>query len=265
MHLAIINKSSEDILLCFKQKGADFFSIKDKYDKTPFDYAKEIKDEKYFEIVKKIFSINENEKENKNSNEENERILNLNNLFRNIDISMNINNKNDIDNEIKDNKNNLNINTENKKIINDIDKEYNEGNIEKNYTKHNYSLNKPQIYQPKKSIKNFQIQKDEKKLIKNNNVQLMKDEENVKEENICECMKNNNKIFSEKGTENKHNLGLGTTLISEDNTIHKSNSKTEEIINVSISNDKHPKLSTLSENELLYFMNLIKKYNYRYC
>ncbi len=59
MHLAIINKASEDILLCFKNYNSNFFDIKDKYDKTPFDYAKELNDEKYLDLVKNIFKIKE--------------------------------------------------------------------------------------------------------------------------------------------------------------------------------------------------------------
>ena len=64
LHLAVINKCNEDILICFKKKGADFFKIKDKYDKTPFDYAKQLNDDKYFDLIKKIFEINENKNEN---------------------------------------------------------------------------------------------------------------------------------------------------------------------------------------------------------
>ena len=41
-----------------------FFGIKDKYDRTSFDYAKNLNDEKYFDIVKKVFDIKE-EKENR--------------------------------------------------------------------------------------------------------------------------------------------------------------------------------------------------------
>ena len=59
MHLAIINKVSEDILQCFKKYKADFFGIKDKYDRTPFDYSKNLNDEKYYDIVQKIFEIKE--------------------------------------------------------------------------------------------------------------------------------------------------------------------------------------------------------------
>ena len=55
LHIAIINKSNEDIISCFKKNGAKLFEVKDKYDKTPFDYAKELNDDKYLELIKKIF------------------------------------------------------------------------------------------------------------------------------------------------------------------------------------------------------------------
>ena len=122
MHLAIINKANERILLSFKNYNEDFFYIKDKYEKTPFDYAKELNDEKYLVIVKKIFEIKEKvnysknkEKENKYENEKNidinnnflennnERILNLNKLLQKIDISLNNKeNKNEKNHEIKE-------------------------------------------------------------------------------------------------------------------------------------------------------------------
>ena len=112
LHLAIINKANEDILLCFKRNKGDFFGIKDKYDKAPFDYAKELNDEKYLDMAKKIFEVKEGIIETNNkvkeNNDENiinvknkniidnndERLLNLNELFQNIDNSINNKEKN---------------------------------------------------------------------------------------------------------------------------------------------------------------------------
>ena len=53
-HLAIINKVDEDILLKLKENGANR-NIKDKFNKTPFDYAIEIKDNNYILLFNKIF------------------------------------------------------------------------------------------------------------------------------------------------------------------------------------------------------------------
>ena len=57
-HLAIINKMDEDILKLFKKYKANVFHIKDKLLKTPFDYAKEINDENYLNLLLKIFGYN---------------------------------------------------------------------------------------------------------------------------------------------------------------------------------------------------------------
>ena len=57
-HLAIINKLDEDVLKLFKKYKANFFHIKDKLNKTPFDYAKEINDENYLNLLLKIFGYN---------------------------------------------------------------------------------------------------------------------------------------------------------------------------------------------------------------
>ena len=80
MHLAIINKANERILLSFKNYNEDFFYIKDKYENE------------------KNIDINNNFLENNN-----ERILNLNKLLQKIDISLNNKeNKNEKNHEIKE-------------------------------------------------------------------------------------------------------------------------------------------------------------------
>ena len=60
MHFAIINKMDENILVEFNMSKADIYNIKDKYDKTPFDYAKEAKDQNYINLLKKIFGEDNN-------------------------------------------------------------------------------------------------------------------------------------------------------------------------------------------------------------
>ena len=57
-HLAIINKIDECSLVEFNEKKADIYNIKDKYDKTPFDYAKDVGDQNYINLLKKIFGNN---------------------------------------------------------------------------------------------------------------------------------------------------------------------------------------------------------------
>ena len=55
MHLAIINKVDEGILKCLKIKGGDIYNIKDNFNKTGFDYAKNIGDIFYENLLIKIF------------------------------------------------------------------------------------------------------------------------------------------------------------------------------------------------------------------
>ena len=54
-HLAIINKYNEKLLKLFKNCNANIYTLKDKYDKTPFDYAKEHNDKNYLDMLIKIF------------------------------------------------------------------------------------------------------------------------------------------------------------------------------------------------------------------
>ena len=55
MHLAIINKVDEGILKCLKNKGGDIYNIKDNFNKSGFDYAKNIGDIFYENLLIKIF------------------------------------------------------------------------------------------------------------------------------------------------------------------------------------------------------------------
>ena len=59
-HIAIINKINEEMLNIFHEYNADIYNVKDKYDKTPFDYAKELKDDEYVQLIIKIFGEKDN-------------------------------------------------------------------------------------------------------------------------------------------------------------------------------------------------------------
>ena len=67
-HLAIINKIDECSLVEFNEKKADIYNIKDKYDKSPFDYAKDVGDQNYINLIQKIFGNNINENNNSINN-----------------------------------------------------------------------------------------------------------------------------------------------------------------------------------------------------
>ena len=79
-HLAMENKLDEDILKLFKENNADIFSIKDKYNKTAFDYAKDINDEEYINLVIKIFGYNVHTVANNKNNNTNMN-TNINTIF----------------------------------------------------------------------------------------------------------------------------------------------------------------------------------------
>ena len=94
-HIAVINKVSEEMLNIFHEYNADIYNIKDKYDKTPFDYAKELKDEDYVQLLIQIFGEENNGKNSKPSKtlninkipeqirKKNEKILNIPGNFHN--------------------------------------------------------------------------------------------------------------------------------------------------------------------------------------
>ncbi len=89
-HLAIINKLNKNLLIKFKENNVDW-NIKDKFDKTPFDYSLELNDNNFLQLLDNIFgNINKNKKTNE----------------------INANNYKILPNKIKDNYNVLN-----KKII----------------------------------------------------------------------------------------------------------------------------------------------------
>ena len=96
-HLAIINKINEEMLILFREHGADIYGIKDKYDKTPFDYAKELKDEDYINLLVKIFGENK-----ENINDKKTKTFNVNKIPEEIskktDKNLNLNIKNNFHN-----------------------------------------------------------------------------------------------------------------------------------------------------------------------
>ena len=151
LHLAIKNKLGEDILLLFKKYGANIFEIKDRYEKTSYDYAKELYDENYLNMINSIF---ENKEDNLNTNEiiinnnndsdnnNNKNITNLNSIFKNIELNKNENN---IDNDLNKDKN---------ENINEIKTE--QENKEKKKEKKNKKMTKEDIKNKVKKMMNKQ-------------------------------------------------------------------------------------------------------------
>ena len=281
MHLAIKNKLGKDFLLLFKKNNADCFEIKDKYEKSPFDYAKELNDEDYLNMVKNIFEIkdiNNEEKENYDNKDENEnKVMNLNSLFKNIELNMN----NNIDNDYNDNndaknndnknndinnindiqdKDNIIINKENEDIKRDVETKEDKKDINDNILGNNKDILKENININinKKSEENeIIIENKEKKIYKpkksikrkiikdkGNKINSKKINKNILKKELIREEFSQKEISTAKGKEN--NLGLGITLSSSDNDIYKSNTVKNMPIFIN-----EQKLSTLSENELL--------------
>ena len=100
MHLALMNKLDESILQRLKEKKGDIYNIKDNFNKTPFDYAKEKEDKNYINILIKIFGNSTNNKKEKNK----------------FGQTWNEKKLSDIINEIKNNSQSYNYNHNYKKI-----------------------------------------------------------------------------------------------------------------------------------------------------
>ena len=136
-HLALINKSDEEILKILNNNKADIYGIKDKYDKTPFDYVKDLNDDDYLNKVINIFG---KEKENTKCNNSIKLIeINLDDDFLN-DKFTNINNNNYVFDKNNDLFNNFELELNQQKfsldynidnILNNNNDKNNNGNISK--------------------------------------------------------------------------------------------------------------------------------------
>ena len=206
-HLAIKNKLSEEILINFWKNNADIYNKKDKYDKTPFDYAKELNDEKYIEIIIKIFG-NINEPKIYILNTEKDEDNNINNLR--IEKKLNFD-KHTIS---SDNQNNDKIKSE---------KENNEElkliqNSENNITLIIKKKSVDSLSKINKETKDIDINEDQKNLEKENiiNISIQKSESNKK---INESIK---EIETEKTRKNIIDINLEENFSKKDNDINLS-------------------------------------------
>ena len=99
LHIAVKEKANENILKIFKNFNADY-NIKDKYDKSCYNYAEE-NGEEYKEMFEKVFKIGNNNVD-ENNTKFNE--LNNNNKNDNNDINNENYNSNDINKKSSNNK-----------------------------------------------------------------------------------------------------------------------------------------------------------------
>ena len=239
-HLAIINKYDDDILNLLKEKKADIFNIKDKFNKTPFDYAKESKDENYINLILKIFGKNNNNSNNNyiekqmqtwnkkktSKNKPNEyRYLNEDKIINNTDRNKYINKLND------------NYSNENN-IINSRDK--NKSISQNNVNDFNISYN---LYSNKNSI-STETNKNEFRLDENTS-----------------SNPTNKSMVKEKTTSNKNIYTHGRTIISSD--LHSNNIQIKELNNSSERTFKSKKSSTEFLAEGLNDINNIDIISYK--
>ena len=206
-HLALINKLSEEILINFWKNNADIYNKKDKYDKTPFDYAKELNDEKYIEIIIKIFG-NINEPKIYILNTEKDEDNNINNLR--IEKKLNFD-KHTIS---SDNQNNDKIRSE---------KENNEElkliqNSENNITLIIKKKSVDSLSKINNETKDIDMNEDQKNLEKENiiNISIQKSESNKK---INESIK---EIETEKTRKNIIDINLEENFSKKENDINLS-------------------------------------------
>ena len=206
-HLALKNKLSEEILINFWKNNADIYNKKDKYDKTPFDYAKELNDEKYIEIIIKIFG-NINEPKIYILNTEKDEDNNINNLR--IEKKLNfdkhtISSDNQNNDKIKSEKDN----NEELKLIQ---------NSENNITLIIKKKSVDSLSKINNETKDIDMNEDQKNLEKENiiNISIQKSESNKK---INESIK---EIETEKTRKNIIDINLEENFSKKDNDINLS-------------------------------------------
>ena len=226
MHLAVINKVDENALIEFNISKADIYNIKDKYGKSPFDYATNSGDQNYINLLKKIFGddnniLNGSSKQTK-SKTENHDEYNKNGTPTNIN------------NEYK-----TNSNYDNRKVL---------FSFEENY------LNKENSSVIIKSIENknllFKDETEEKNNIKNEEIKIEKKEDlklNGKISEIKEENKNNSTDTIQKlSLSNSGDISKIQKGKNNNNTISYNNQEYKEINN----NNDNNKMSSVSNNIL---------------
>jgi len=204
-HLVIINKFDEEILKLFKEYKADIFSIRDKFKKTPFDYAKDINDDKYISLINKIFGYDNhtNININKKIDFENSDCLYLNNTEKNK-YSFNL----DKFNELKEFPNiNNNNNTDYYVITTENNK--NEFKLE------NYNLNKDCQISNQSLVKNKIISSD----VSSDNMQI-KELNNSYEDNLNKSKKSLAEFLSDEINNNKENIDINNIKANKSKNIY---------------------------------------------
>ena len=260
-HLVIINKFDEEILKLFKEYKADIFSIRDKFKKTPFDYAKDINDEKYISLINKIFGYDNhtNMNINKKLNFENNNYLYLNNTEKNK-YCFNL----DKFNELKDFSIGNNYNTDFYVITSETNRnefKLENYNLNKDFQISNQSLTKNKIISSEVSSDNMQIKElnnsyeDNSNKSKNSLKEFLPDEINNNKENIDinniklnKCKNIYNQIYSIKSEVDNDSKNNGSKISSRNSKNSKSKNSSIVISHSNSSNNYSHKSNNCGEN-----------------
>ena len=212
LHIGIINRVNEFILSKFKENNGDIYNIKDKFNKTPFDYS--LNDEKYKKLLISIFG---------NNNDINNIQINPNYINNNINKISQINDDNSnldynnfvtlsrkiqLSNEDKDENNNNNNNKEEQTII------YNKGNNDQNKNFDSNNINevnnclKKQLLFSSNSKEIFSEEKNEQtiKNISSNNISQENQEKDKSIKSKGEIKKNMVNVISDKSSNYSNSL-----------------------------------------------------------
>ena len=259
MHICVINKINEYILVKFKENKGDIYNIKDKFNKTPFDYS--LNDEKYKSLLISIFGKNENMQNNNNNNQnyfENNKDIENNNTNLDYDNFVTLSRKIQLTNEDNDEE------EENKKEETIIYNKANNNNQNKDLeitsiNEVNNCLKKQLLF----SSNSKEISSEEKNtkprvsVISNNSAQE-NPEQNSKikidiNKNITNIISDRNSNVSNTGKENT-NINLINNKIIENkeqmyqNNLTEINSGNNNLIKNLIFNSNNNKNKTHSEN-----------------
>ena len=209
LHIGIINRVNEFILSKFKENNGDIYNIKDKFNKTPFDYS--LNDEKYKKLLISIFG---------NNNDINNIQINPNYINNNINKISQINDDNSnldynnfvtlsrkiqLSNEDKDENNN---NKEEQTII------YNKANNDQNNNLDSNNINevnnclKKQLLFSSNSKEIFSEEKNEQtiKNISSNNISQENQEKDKSIKSKGEIKKNMVNVISDKSSNYSNSL-----------------------------------------------------------
>ena len=259
MHICVINKINEYILVKFKENKGDIYNIKDKFNKTPFDYS--LNDEKYKSLLISIFGKNENMQNNNNNNQnyfENNKDIENNNTNLDYDNFVTLSRKIQLTNEDNDEE------EENKKEETIIYNKANNNNQNKDLeitsiNEVNNCLKKQLLF----SSNSKEISSEEKNTkprvsVTSNNSGQENQEQNSKikidiNKNITNIISDRNSNVSNTGKENT-NINLINNKIIENkeqmyqNNLTEINSGNNNLIKNLIFNSNNNKNKTHSEN-----------------